>query len=313
MGIFAILGLLTIGLIATAFIGNNDDEDESPAPPDDENEIRTGTVGDDMIKTDAGNDLVFGDAGNDTLDGAGGDDIVVGESGRDLIRGSGGDDTLIGGDGDDTLTGWTGDDLLIGGAGNDSLIGGDGDDALVSVSGRDTLDGGAGNDTLIGTDVDEDFAFDETVSEPLAELLQQYYGDAATPALTDRVMGALNSHGAPGVDLLRGGDGNDLIVGDSGDTMVGGSGNDRYVVEYDGVASDFDAVTIRDFDAALERLDISLEDDVLRGDVTLAAVGSDTVVSVGGVPVAIISNTLPTAVAPTSIRLLGGMAPSMAA
>ena len=310
MGIFVVLGLLTVGLLATAFTGGDDGGAEPPPPQDDDDELRTGTSAADTIRTDRGDDLLLGGDGNDTLDGAAGDDMVVGEAGKDLLRGSGGDDIVVGGAGDDTMTGWSGEDWLIGGAGNDSLNGGEGNDTLFGTSGRDSLEGGAGNDVLIGTDVGADFDFGEAVTEPLVTYLSETYGTAATPAVQTRVIDALNSHGAAGVDLLRGGEGDDEIIGDSGDTMVGGSGNDRYFVEYDGVAADFDAVTIRDFDPALERLEIVLADDVVTGNITTALVSGDTVVSVGGVPVAILSDVAPAAVNLASIRLSGGMAPA---
>ncbi|ARM12855.1 MULTISPECIES: calcium-binding protein [Rhizobium] len=118
----------------------------------------TGSSGDNMITTGAGNDNINGGDGADTLNGG---------AGNDLIQGGVGSDTLNGGDGNDMLWGDVGNDVIRGGAGNDTISdddrfsftpavfnidAGDGDDAITvdtfSSLNSGTIDGGAGIDTL---------------------------------------------------------------------------------------------------------------------------------------------------------------------
>ncbi len=124
-----------------------------------DNDLLTGTDGDDVIVALGGNDLILSRAGDDTvcagegnddLRGGTGIDTLLGESGNDVLRGGAGNDTLYGGDGNDVLRGEAGNDELFGAGGNDELDGGDGRDILHGGDGNDQLKGGSQNDTLFG-------------------------------------------------------------------------------------------------------------------------------------------------------------------
>ncbi|KZS52666.1 hypothetical protein FHT80_000188 [Rhizobium sp. BK226] len=133
----------------------------------------TGSSGDNVITTGAGNDTIDGGDGADTLNGGAGNDLLRGGDGNDTLNGGDGNDWLAGRDGNDILNGGDGNDQLIdnvgndvirGGAGNDMISdgdaggrnpeifdinAGDGDDAIsVNGQGSGTIDGGAGIDTL---------------------------------------------------------------------------------------------------------------------------------------------------------------------
>ncbi len=100
------------------------------------------TIGD-----SADQNLVTGSAGDDTLLGTTGADLMVGGDGNDQLSGNDGNDVLIGGAGQDTLDGGAGDDTLITGTGGSSVSGGDGDDTIL-INGSDLIDTGAGDNTL---------------------------------------------------------------------------------------------------------------------------------------------------------------------
>lgn len=315
MGIFALLGLLTIGLIAGAFSGGDDSaggdsgENETPDPAE-TNQIVQGTSADDDIAGARGDDLVFGRGGEDTINGGAGDDLLLGGVDDDLIRGGNGADTLAGGRGDDTLNGWLGNDLLLGGNGNDSISGGDGDDRLLGISGANTLDGGAGDDVVDGRDVGLEYGFDAAERAALAELLEDRHGDDLTPDLRDRALDALDSRGAPGADLLLGGDGADTLLGDAGDSMAGGAGTDQFSVTYDADRyEDFGRPVIRDFDPETEELRLDLPEDVLRGPVLFEQQGASTRVLVADLHVVTLSGVAPDALADARITVTGGMIP----
>lgn len=144
--------------------------------------------------------LIRGTAGNDLLVGAARTDAIMGHRGDDRVEGLGGADRLFGGDGDDRLSGADGADLLQGGSGRDALLGGLGDDHLYGGRGRDVLDGGAGGDRLDAGD-DRSAHHGSVLLDP----------------------------GRVEVDVLRGGDGNDVLRGADLDFLLGGPGNDRIV------------------------------------------------------------------------------------
>jgi hypothetical protein len=96
--------------------------------------------------------LIDAGAGDDRVDGSqvnGARLIIYAGLGNDRVKSGAGDDYVDAGAGNDTLEGNAGDDVLIGGAGDDTVKGGAGDDILVKASGSDWLDGGAGDDTII--------------------------------------------------------------------------------------------------------------------------------------------------------------------
>ena len=91
---------------------------------------------------------ISGTPDDDILTGTAGDDEMCGLEGRDSMSGLGGDDTMSGGPGRDSLKGGGGADDLTGDQGPDVLKGGGGGDTIHADDGvgNDTLNGGPGHD-----------------------------------------------------------------------------------------------------------------------------------------------------------------------
>ena len=165
-----------------------------------------------------------GNASNNSITGNEFDNVLVGGGGNDTINATsgangsaaGGNDTLDGGDGNDTLTAGAGNDRLIGGSGNDSLNSGAGNNLLDGGADNDTLTAGSGNDTLLGG------AGNDTLDAGAGT--DSLDGGAGNDYLKDT--------SNTGKNVLKGGDGNDLLVtyGTPGTAMDGGAGNDILVL-----------------------------------------------------------------------------------
>ena len=123
-------------------------------------------------------------------------DFFIGAEGED------GNDTLIGHDGRNDLEGGAGNDTLDGRAGDDNLAGGTGADNHIGGDGLDEVDYGQATGPV-------------TVSlNGIADDGQQGEGDNVNPD----------------VELVEGGDFNDLIIGNDGPNFFSGdNGNDRLV------------------------------------------------------------------------------------
>jgi Ca2+-binding RTX toxin-like protein len=88
-----------------------------------------GTVGADVIVTDANVQIIDGEGGADRICAGGGQDVIAGGPGRDKVDGQGGSDNIAGGPGSDQVYGGIGRDLLNGNKGRkDRCIGGAGFD-----------------------------------------------------------------------------------------------------------------------------------------------------------------------------------------
>ncbi len=133
-----------------------------------DNNVKTGTNGNNSLSGNGQSSLIFGLGGNDFLDGNGGDDLISGGTGSDTIYGDYGNDIAYGGDGDDIVYGNQNDDVLYGDGGNDTMYGGqhnddlhggDGDDKLYGNLADDSLHGGAGNDSLHGQSGNDTYRF----------------------------------------------------------------------------------------------------------------------------------------------------------
>jgi Ca2+-binding RTX toxin-like protein len=91
---------------------------------DDEENIQTEVILDEMLFGTILNDTINGGSGDDIIDGGPGDDVIHGGQGGDILDGDDGDDTLFGsteGQSDNSV------DFLFGGNGNDVLVLGSGD------------------------------------------------------------------------------------------------------------------------------------------------------------------------------------------
>jgi Ca2+-binding RTX toxin-like protein len=237
-------------------------------------DLVTGGAGGDFLQGNAGNDTLDGGAGDDTLaggrdddllQGGVGDDWMSGDAGNDTLDGGAGADTAFGGDGDDQIRGGDGENYLRGGAGQDLISGGSGFDYINGNEGNDTASGGLGDDWVVGGK-DDDRLYGDEGNDIL-------YGNMGGDTLEGGV-GADLFRGGQGDDILNGGDGDDWLSGDRGDdTVTGGAGADTFhTFDQAGV----DRVT--DFNVG--------EGDRVLVDTgthyTLAQVGADTVIDMGG-------------------------------
>ncbi|KAK5600853.1 hypothetical protein CRENBAI_008567 [Crenichthys baileyi] len=162
------------------------------------------------------------------------DNVLIGGWKDDALDGGEGDDTLIGGHGADILIGGMGDDTLYGEDGNDTMMGDSGRDVFIPGPGSDLVDGGSGRDTVL-------YRGDhETGSGVYVNLLngQGHYADAEGDVMKDveNVIGTIYSDilvSGYESSLLKGSDGNDILVSTGEDYLVGGDGNDIYLLAFD--------------------------------------------------------------------------------
>ena len=229
--------------------------------------IKTGTNGDDRLKsfTDIdtligglGNDIYFVDQAEDQVVEApgGGTDTVYASASYQLgageeieylrafaaigleLTGNEFDNEIIGGVGNDTLEGEGGNDTLKGGAGPDTMIGGSGDD-IYYVDDTDDLvveAAGGGIDVLYSS-VNFNLAAGQEV-----ETLWVYGSTGRTLSgndLDNQLFGSVGDdelNGGTGNDLLNGRDGDDTITTNGASAIIyGGNGNDS--IRLDGLST----------------------------------------------------------------------------
>lgn len=250
-----LLVLLLLAPLAGLFSGGGDDEPEEGDGPVEQ----AGNGNDTLSAADDRDHAFLAGGGNDNLTGQGGADALAGQAGSDLIAGGAGGDLLFGGAGDDTLYGQIGDDLVVGGAGNDLVQGGAGEDYLIGGNGSDTLRGFDGDDFLNGLDIDGVSVRTElSIPRPgqiegIRNGLQGFFGQTMTESqfdlfeqefLSQRNGAGVVDTGNTGVDVIQGGNGNDILLGNAGDILTGEAGADEFrIVEGAGapvVISDYD-------------------------------------------------------------------------
>lgn len=112
--------------------------------------------------------------------------------------------TLTAGAGNDFIYGGNQRNVFNGGAGNDHLFGRGGDDSIVGGAGSDRLYGGTGDDSIVAG------ASKTDQSDKTPNLINGGWGsdNLYGSGRNDKLIG---QHGA---DVLRGGDGNDILMGD---------------------------------------------------------------------------------------------------
>jgi peptidyl-prolyl cis-trans isomerase B (cyclophilin B) len=175
------------------------------------------------------------------------------------VRGGSGNDRIIGSSIDDAINGSQGNDTITGEAGDDFLRGGKGNDVISGGVGNEIINGNLGDDTLNG-DAGNDFL-----------------------------------RGGRGNDVLIGGDGNDVLVGDLGsDTLTGGAGADTFLPgTLENLALDLASDIILDFRPG-EGDRIALTSPLSNTSFTQS--GSNTLIQLGGVTLAVVQNAAPAAV-----------------
>ncbi len=274
-----------------------------------------GGEADDELYGDTGADTLSGGDGSDYLEGWSGDDVIIPGAGADTIWGASGVDTvdfstetqgvdvtvnaprslggaieemddvenIIGTRFDDNIVGDAGANRLFGGAGADTVRGGEGANYLRGDDGADSLGGGSGFDDINGN-VGDDTASgglgdDWVVGGKDSDLLagddgsDLVYGNLGADTCEGGA-GADTIRGGQQDDVLRGGDGADYLSGDKdNDTVTGGAGADIFHSFGD---AGIDRVT--DFSVS-EGDRVMLDPGTTY---TVAQVGADTVVSMGG-------------------------------
>ncbi|XP_018519138.1 uncharacterized protein LOC108874983 isoform X2 [Lates calcarifer] len=161
------------------------------------------------------------------------DNALIGGWKDDALDGGQGDDTLIGGNGADLMIGGLGDDTLYGEDGDDTMMGNSGSDVFIPGPGADLMDGGPGRDTVL-------YRGDHEKGKGVyVNLLtgQGRYADAEGDVLKDveTVIGSIYSDilvSGYESSLLKGSDGDDILVSTGGDYLVGGDGNDIYMLAF---------------------------------------------------------------------------------
>ncbi|KAM3611634.1 uncharacterized protein V6R79_021860 [Siganus canaliculatus] len=161
------------------------------------------------------------------------DNALFGGWKDDALEGGQGDDTLIGGSGHDLLIGGMGDDTLYGEDGNDTMMGNSGRDIFIPGPGADLVDGGPGRDAVL-------YRGDHSAGKGVyVNLLtgQGRYADAEGDMLKDveMVVGTIYADtlvsGSESC-LLKGSDGDDVLVSTGGDYLVGDDGSDIYMLAF---------------------------------------------------------------------------------
>ena len=152
-----------------------------------------------------------------TINGNGLANRIDATNGHEEVNGGTGDDFLIGRGGSDTLNGGAGHDKLNGGGGIDTMRGGDGDDIYWINRTGDVVEENAGEGTdILLSFVDFDLGTNGANVETL-RLVGSGAADATGNGLDNRLIGNDLDNmldGAGGVDIMRGGLGNDTYIVD---------------------------------------------------------------------------------------------------
>lgn len=215
---------------------------------EDGNDRLFGEEGNDWIDGGRGNDLIVGGSGMNRLYGKDGNDVIEGGEHEDEIDGGEGDDTVFAGAGNDLVHGGTGNDLITGNDGDDALYGDEGDDVLDGNSGDDIISGGVGNDTITGgagADIADGGAGDDVFVACVDDGNDVYDGgedcdtydasagsaDAAIDLLAGTATSSdIGTDALIGIENAIGGAGNDtLVASEAVNILSGGEGNDVFV------------------------------------------------------------------------------------
>ncbi|MDP8928727.1 MAG: hypothetical protein M3O70_09175 [Actinomycetota bacterium] len=131
---------------------------------------------------------------------------IVGTSGDDMLDGTAGDDVILARDGNDRVQSLTG---------RDRVCAGGGDDSIESADGNDGIDAGPGADRVVAGGLGYfPPCPDHGACADVGDAIEGGPGDDRLEAGDDR-------------DMVRGGDGNDLLLGQGGDDrLAADEGND---------------------------------------------------------------------------------------
>ncbi|MCE7997259.1 MAG: hypothetical protein HEP70_00220 [Rhodobiaceae bacterium] len=201
----------------------------------------TGADNDTLISIESviggsGNDVIFGTTGVNSLSGGAGNDTFYGRGGGDAFNGGSGTDLV----GYNNVTGALFINLLTGqttGALTDTLIsiesavGGSGNDILTGTSANNVLFGDLGNDTIIGS-LGNDYLHGNGGTDIIdyrnitTGLAINLLAGTTTGAFSDTLLGFESAVGGSGNDILVGTDTVNLLTGGQGDDLFYGFGGD---------------------------------------------------------------------------------------
>ena len=263
------------------------------------NDRLSGDRGQDRLDGGEGNDRLSGGDGRDTLQGGAGNDLLealLGDRAADTLQGGIGNDTLDSGSGSDLLDGGDGDDLLEEMEGpdpgasadfNDTLQGAAGNDTLYAGWGDDRLDGGTGIDSMIGGGGSDTYVVDATGDRISEEGTSTTEVDTVVSSLRWTLgtnLERLTLTGSSAID----GTGNTLaniLTGNAGVNLLrGGLGNDVYVVQTIGDQAIETSTLAGEIDTVVSSISFTLGSNVER----LTLSGSAAIDGTGNV----LANTL---------------------
>jgi serralysin len=262
------LGSATVGTavelyfnVHTSEFGAGEIRGQLVAIADDNDNVVTGT---------AGNDLLPGLGGNDTILGLAGDDTIEGGAGNDFLSGGGGDDNINTGPGDDVVDGGEGNDRIGGMAGRDVVTAGDGDDFIAwNDPTGDVVFGDGGNDTILGGDI----AADQIHGGAGDDLIRAFATSPENASASDTLFGD------EGDDVVIGGNAADIIEGGpDDDILTGNDGPDFFIFEDNQPGED----TITDFDPSEDVVALAGFDTSFDPLAALSATPGGTELDLGG-------------------------------
>jgi Ca2+-binding RTX toxin-like protein len=188
--------------------------------------------------------------------------------------------TLAGGNFADTLSGLGGDDVLHGNGGNDTLDGGAGSDRLDGGAGGDVLTGGIGNDTYVVDSINDLAVENANEGIDTVEASTHYRLPANLENLTLVGSDNLQAYGNALANTLTSNSGIDLLAGGDGDDIYVVNNTSTFVLENAGEGIDTVQATTH------YRLSANVENLALLGTANLQAYGNalaNTLTSNGGV------------------------------
>lgn len=241
-------------------------------------------------------DFFSGDGNANSVTLTVGDDFALGEGGNDSLNGGNGNDNLLGGAGNDSLLGGAGADIMNGGIGDDTMAGDGGNDVYAVNSTLDVLievvGGGAGdrvNTTLSSFTLGANFEILTFVGTGAATGTGNAGGNTIVGNIGNDML-----DGGGGNDSLFGGDGNDRLTGGTGNDLLNGGAGSNVLVFGVGFGADrvvgFDANPAGGQDLLLlSGLGVTAAN--FAAQVGIAQVGINTVVSVGGNTITLLTMT----------------------
>jgi alkaline phosphatase len=238
------------------------------------NNVTTGT-GNDRITTGAGNDVIAAGNGSNVVTAGEGNNSITTGSGADLIYAGAGNDTISTGAGNDLIYAGEGVNLIYAGDGDNLIFAGEGNNNVFTGAGSDRIYSGAGNDTInAGDGGNVIFAGEGNNSITTGSAADLIYAGAGNDTI---------STGA-GNDLIYAGEGVNVINSGVGDDLIfSGSGADTFTLNKgDGMAMIMSFQSIDKF---------ALGAGLLRTELSVLAIGSDTLISAGTDYLAMIKGT----------------------